>query len=427
MTSSNTHAFSELGICSRICDAIDKLGFETPTAVQAQALPAILKGQDVKIQAPTGTGKTAAYALPILQKLHESYDEFNGHPRGLIVVPTRELADQVVEQIKLFRTYLKPKAVLLQGGVSMDMQEKLLEKEPDLLVATPGRLLDLEERDFFRLDKIEYLVLDEADRMLDFGFSREIARIQELIPAVKQVSLLSATFTETVKELIDSILTDPIEISLSTDELIPKSIVHLKLDIEADRKREILAFLLEFLGEKPVLVFVQKKSDADALAAHLNAKHIKCYSLHGDKRQEQRKDILRGFKDGNIPILIATDVAARGLDVENLPLVINFDLPFQPEDYVHRIGRTGRKGEKGMALSLVARSQRGLLTTVEEFIGFSIDDLSEKEPSLAMMLPMADLENKKKVSKKDGMKKPGAKKKKKKKDEKSAWPYKKGQ
>ncbi|MBY0575113.1 MAG: DEAD/DEAH box helicase [Gallionellaceae bacterium] len=350
--------------------AIADAGYTTPTPVQAQAIPLVLAGGDLLAGAQTGTGKTAGFTLPILHRLSEKpvVNPRPGHPRCLILTPTRELAAQVEESVKTYGKYLPLKSMVMFGGVNINPQIKALRGQVDILVATPGRLLDHVGQKTLSLSEVEILVLDEADRMLDMGFIRDIKKILALLPRQRQNLLFSATFSDEIKALADGLLHNPgyVEVARrnSTVELIAQS-VHL---VPQKLKSYLLAHLIKHNDWKQVLVFTRTKHGANRLAEKLNADGIPAAAIHGNKSQPARTKALAQFKDGTLPVLVATDIAARGLDIDQLPHVVNFELPNVPEDYVHRIGRTGRAGSSGAAISLVDSEEFQHLKNIERLI-----------------------------------------------------------
>ncbi|HEU0219965.1 MAG TPA: DEAD/DEAH box helicase [Gallionella sp.] len=350
--------------------AIADAGYTRPTPVQAQAIPLVLAGGDLLAGAQTGTGKTAGFTLPILHLLTAKTvaHQRPGRPRCLILTPTRELAAQVEESVQTYGKYLPLKSMVMFGGVNINPQIKALRGQMDILVATPGRLLDHVGQKTLDLSGVEILVLDEADRMLDMGFIRDIKKILALLPKQRQNLLFSATFSDEIKTLADGLLHNPgfVEVARrnTTAELIEQS-VHL---VPQKLKSYLLAHLIKHNGWKQVLVFTRTKHGANRLAEKLNADDIPAAAIHGNKSQPARTKALAQFKDGSLPVLVATDIAARGLDIDQLPHVVNFELPNVPEDYVHRIGRTGRAGSSGAAISLVDSEELQHLKSIERLI-----------------------------------------------------------
>ena len=366
-------SFANLGLSADIVRAVSEQGYSQPTPIQKKAIPVALRGLDVLAGAQTGTGKTAGFTLPLLQILSQ-YNQEKGHRaiRALIVTPTRELAAQVSDNVINYSKYLKITSTVIFGGVKINPQVKKLRSSVDILIATPGRLLDHANQKTIDLSKIEILVLDEADRMLDMGFLPDIKRILGLLPKKRQNLLFSATFSDDIKKLADRLLNKPMLIEVAqrntTAERI-KQVVHL---VDKGRKRELLSFLIGSGNWKQVLVFVRTKHGANRLAKQLEVDGLKSSAIHGNKSQGARTKALSDFKNGSIRVLVATDIAARGLDIDQLPHVVNFELPNIPEDYIHRIGRTGRAGNEGEALSLVCINEYKLLRDIENLLKFNI-------------------------------------------------------
>ena len=363
-------SFASLNLVQPLMRAIADAGYTTPTPVQAQAIPQVLAGGDLLAGAQTGTGKTAGFTLPILQLLaaKPAANTRPGRPRCLILVPTRELAAQVEESVQTYGKYLPLRSMVIFGGVNINPQMKALRGQVDILVATPGRMLDHAGQNTLDLSGVEILVLDEADRMLDMGFIRDIKKILALLPKRRQNLLFSATFSDEIKNLADGLLRNPgyIEVARrnSTVELIEQR-VHL---VPQRLKSHLLSHLIKQNNWKQVLVFTRTKHGANRLSDRLNADGIPSAAIHGNKSQPARTKALAQFKDGSLPVLVATDIAARGLDIDLLPHVVNFDLPNVPEDYVHRIGRTGRAGSSGEAISLVDQEELQFLRNIERLI-----------------------------------------------------------
>jgi ATP-dependent RNA helicase RhlE len=362
-------SFSELGLSAELVRAVESLGYDAPTPIQRAAVGSVLSGRDLLAAAQTGTGKTAAFVLPILHRLAQNPRRSPGNgPRCLIVTPTRELAAQVEAAVRTYGKYLKLKAMAVFGGVSIRPQIEHLRKRIDILVVTPGRLLDHVGQRTVDLSGIEILVLDEADRMLDMGFLPDIKRILALIPKSRQSLLFSATFPNEIRTLAQGLLRNPVTIDVAPRnapiELVDQS-VHLCAKGE---KRDLLCHLIRKNDWRQVLVFTKTKHGANRLAEKLEKEGIGAAAIHGNKSQGARTRALADFKSGVVPVLVATDIAARGLDIDELPQVVNFELPNVPEDYVHRIGRTGRAGSTGAALSLVDHEEIGLLRAIERLI-----------------------------------------------------------
>jgi len=361
--------FADLGLAQPLLRAIEDAGYTTPTPVQAQAIPLVLQGGDLLAGAQTGTGKTAGFTLPILQLLSDKPVTLKaGRPRCLVLVPTRELAAQVEESVKTYGKYLNHSSMVMFGGVGIGPQHARLKKPLDILVATPGRLLDHLGQGTLDLSGVEILVLDEADRMLDMGFIRDIKKILVVLPKQRQNLLFSATFSDEIKELAEGLLHNPGFVSVArrntASELVEQT-VHL---VPQSHKRDLMSHLIKHHDWKQVLVFTRTKHGANRLAEKLVKDGIPAAAIHGNKSQSARTKALADFKAGNIPVLVATDIAARGLDIDQLPQVVNFELPNVPEDYVHRIGRTGRAGASGAAVSLVDHEEIKLLKDIERLI-----------------------------------------------------------
>lgn len=365
----NALSFANLGLAEPILRAIQDAGYDTPTPIQAQAIPKVLTGDDLLAGAQTGTGKTAGFTLPLLHLLQQSKSQKQaGKPRCLILTPTRELAAQVGESVQTYGKYLPLTSMVMFGGVSINPQISRLRKPIDILVATPGRLLDHVSQKTIDLAAVEILVLDEADRMLDMGFIRDIRKILALLPQQRQNLLFSATFSDDIKSLADSLLHNPAFVEVArrntTSELVEQT-VHL---VSQSHKRDLMSHLIRHHDWKQVLIFTRTKHGANRLAEKLVKDGIAAAAIHGNKSQGARTKALAQFKDGTMPVLVATDIAARGLDIDQLPQVVNFELPNVPEDYVHRIGRTGRAGSTGAAISLVDQEEIKLLKGIERLI-----------------------------------------------------------
>ncbi|MBS1209352.1 MAG: ATP-dependent helicase [Proteobacteria bacterium] len=371
-------SFADLGLIPELLRAVEEAGYTEPTPIQCQAIPVVLAGGDVMGGAQTGTGKTAGFTLPLLQRLapHASPSTSPArHPvRALIIAPTRELAMQVHESVQTYSKYLPLRSTCIYGGVDMKAQIAELRRGIEIVVATPGRLLDHVEQKTILLGQVEFLVLDEADRMLDMGFIPDIRRILNLLPSKRQSLLFSATFSEEIKKLADSMLRAPQLIEVARRNTVSETISHLVHPVSSHVKRDLLAELLnagaDGLGQ--TLVFVNTKFGCARLARHLQKEGISADAIHGDKTQLERTAALENFKSGATRVLVATDVAARGLDVDDLPYVVNFEIPGTPEDYIHRIGRTGRAGKQGAAVSLVAPEENYKLVAIEKLIKLKI-------------------------------------------------------
>ncbi|MBD2387921.1 DEAD/DEAH box helicase [Cylindrospermum sp. FACHB-282] len=366
-------SFSTLGLSNEIIRAVTERGYTKPTPIQMQAIPAVLSGGDLLAGAQTGTGKTASFTLPLLHRL--SLDKNvkttpNGHPpiRALILTPTRELAAQVEESVRDYGKYLKLNSMVMFGGVGINLQKQRLKNRVDILVATPGRLLDHVQQGTVKLSQIEVLVLDEADRMLDMGFIHDIRRILSLLPKQRQNLLFFATFSDNIKALAAGLLNRPTMIEVARRNVTADTVVQKVYQVDRDKKRQLLAHLIRQHNWYQVLVFSRTKFGADRLVKQLGEDRIQALAIHGNKSQSARTHALAKFKNGSLQVLVATDIAARGLDISELPHVVNFDLPNVPEDYVHRIGRTGRAGAEGEAISLVCVDEYQLLADIEKLI-----------------------------------------------------------
>jgi ATP-dependent RNA helicase RhlE len=364
--------FDDLDLAPELLRAIREEGYQTPTPVQEQAIPLVRSGKDVMARAQTGTGKTAAFALPILQRLkphaNTSFSPARHPVRALIVTPTRELAIQVEASFRAYGRHLALRPLVVYGGVPMGPQEKALLGGVEILVATPGRLLDHAGSRTVNLGQVEVLVLDEADRMLDMGFIDDIRRIIALLPAERQNLLFSATLAPEVKALARTILRDPASVDVAPKVSAAESVDQVVYLVDADRKRELLAHLVRKRDLRQVLVFTRTKHMAARLASWLDRDGVDATAIHGDRTQAERERALREFKGGEVRVLVATDVAARGLDIEGLPQVVNFELPYHAQDYVHRIGRTGRAGMAGHAISLVSIDEEDQLISVNRLL-----------------------------------------------------------
>ena len=369
-------SFADLGLIPELQRAVAESGYTDPTPIQQQAIPVILQGLDVMGGAQTGTGKTAGFTLPLIQRLSRHANTSASparHPvRALIIAPTRELAVQVHESVETYSKYVPLRSVCIYGGVDMRAQTEALRRGVEIVVATPGRLLDHVQQKSIQLGQVEVLVLDEADRMLDMGFIPDIRRILDLLPAARQSLLFSATFSEEIKNLADRMLKNPQLIEVARRNMVSETIAHRVHPVSAGLKRNLLAHMLRHEPDIQALVFVDTKMLCGRLAHFLERHDIAADSIHGDKSQAQRTETLEAFKSGKLRVLVATDVAARGLDIDDLPLVINFELPHTAEDYIHRIGRTGRAGRLGCAVSLVCAEEKQHLREIEKLIKFEI-------------------------------------------------------
>lgn len=361
-------SFATLGLCAPILEALVNKGYETPSPIQAQAIPAVLKGQDVMAAAQTGTGKTAGFTLPILQRLSQDSNGNSHNLRALILTPTRELAAQVADSVATYGGNLPLRCAVVFGGVKINPQITKLRNGVDILVATPGRLLDLHGQRAVSFANVEVLVLDEADRMLDMGFIHDIRKILNLLPKQRQNLMFSATFSTDIRKLAKGLVNNPVEISVSPRNTTVETVEHWICPVDKKQKPALLTQLIKDNQWQQVLVFSRTKHGANRLARHLEAKSISAAAIHGNKSQGARTKALADFKKGSVKILVATDIAARGLDIDQLPQVVNFDLPNVPEDYVHRIGRTGRAGASGQAISLVSADEFKQLSDIERLI-----------------------------------------------------------
>ncbi len=362
-------SFDSLGLSADIVRAIQEKGYSNPTPIQRQAIPVVLEGGDIMAGAQTGTGKTAGFTLPLLERLHRRPAGKGPRAvRALILTPTRELAAQVEESVETYGKYLPLKSTVIFGGVKINPQIERLRRGVDILVATPGRLLDHLSQKTVDLSRVEVLVLDEADRMLDMGFIRDIRKVLAALPKQRQNLLFSATFSDEIKQLADSLLHKPALIEVArrnTSSELVKQVIH---PVDRVRKSELLSYLIGLGNWRQVLVFTRTKHGANRLAQHLERDGITAAAIHGNKSQGARTRALADFKSGAVRVLVATDIAARGLDISQLPHVVNFELPNVPEDYVHRIGRTGRAGNEGEAMSLVCIDEHKLLRDIERLI-----------------------------------------------------------
>lgn len=367
-------SFTELGLSDPILRAIADHGYTTPTPIQKQAIPTVLTGNDLLAGAQTGTGKTAGFTLPVLHRLSQTpKTSTSTRPiRALILTPTRELAAQVEESVRIYGKYLKLTSAVIFGGVSINPQIKLLQRGVDILVATPGRLLDHMQQGTVNLNQIEILVLDEADRMLDMGFIRDIRKILAVLPKKRQNLLFSATFSDEIKTLANGLLNNPATIEVARRNSTVEVIIQKIHPVDRDRKHPMLSHLIKTKQWSQVLVFTRTKHGANKLVEQLGRDGIGAMAIHGNKSQTARTKALAEFKSGTLQVLVATDIAARGIDIDQLPHVVNYDLPNVPEDYVHRIGRTGRAGANGEAVSLVCVDEHEMLKNIEKLIKQSL-------------------------------------------------------
>ncbi|WP_294961814.1 DEAD/DEAH box helicase [Sulfurimonas sp.] len=364
-------SFEKLGLIKPLLGAIKELGYEHPTLIQKRAIPLVLAKSDVFATAQTGTGKTAAFALPILQKLRNTTADENRAIRAVILSPTRELSIQIHEDVKNYSKHMRITSAILVGGKDIEAQQRMLKTGIDLVIATPGRFMELMDKGL-DIKNIEFFVVDEADRMLDMGFSKEIRRIHLQLPKRHQTLLFSATYSDKVRKLSKQILTKPAFIETAKKNTTVDTINQVAYMVDTDRKAELLAYLIGSRNFPQVLVFTKTKVSADALFIELQKDGLKCGIIHGDKTQANRLKTLTQFKEGHTRVLVATDIASRGLDIEELPYVINYELPSIPEDYVHRVGRTGRAGKNGEAISLLDIYDKYDIKDVERLIGQKI-------------------------------------------------------
>ncbi len=384
-------SFTTLGLSEPILRAIAEQGYSKPTPIQKQAIPVILSKKDVLAGAQTGTGKTAGFTLPLLQRLSERVpSQGKHHVRALILTPTRELAAQVGESVETYGKYLPFKSTVIFGGVGIKPQISTLQRGVDIVIATPGRLLDLAQQKAINLSRVECLILDEADRMLDMGFIHDIKKVLALLPKHRQNLLFSATFSDEIKRLADGLLNKPTLIEVARRNTTSEMVEQIVHRVDKDRKRELLSHLITTGDWKQVLVFTRTKHGANRLTKQLEKDGISAAAIHGNKSQSARTKALANFKEGTVRVLVATDIAARGIDIDQLPHVVNYELPNIPEDYVHRIGRTGRAGNEGEAVSLVCVDEDAYLHNIEKLIkrpipkvkikGFTPDPSIKPEP-----------------------------------------------
>jgi len=364
-------SFEKLGLIRPLLGAIKELGYEHPTTIQKRAIPLVLAKSDIFATAQTGTGKTAAFALPILQKLRNTDGTEDRAIRAVILSPTRELSLQIFDDVQNYAKHMHVETAILVGGKDIEAQQRALKKGVDIVIATPGRLMELADKGL-NLSKVEIFVLDEADRMLDMGFSKEIRKIHPILPKRHQTLLFSATYSDKVRKLSKLILTKPAFIEASKKNSTVDAINQIAYMVDTDKKAQLLAYLIGSRNYKQVLVFTRTKVSADELAIELKKDGLKCGVIHGDKTQASRLKTLNQFKDGTIKVLVATDIASRGLDIEELPYVINYELPSVAEDYVHRVGRTGRAGRDGEAITLLDIYEKYDVREIERVIGMKI-------------------------------------------------------
>ncbi len=381
--------FNDLGLSAEILRAVSEQGYSEPTPIQTQAIPVILEGRDLLAGAQTGTGKTAGFTLPMLQKLSQGRATGRA-PRALVLTPTRELAAQVAESIRNYGKYLPLKSTVIFGGVKPGPQIRQLQNGVDIVIATPGRLLDHVQQGHVDLSQVETFVLDEADRMLDMGFIHDIKKIQQRLPKQRQNLMFSATYSSEIRQLANGLLNNPATVEVARQNTAAETVAQRILPVDKKRKSELLSHLIGAENWQQVLVFTRTKHGANRLAEYLNKSGLRADAIHGNKSQAARTRALRDFKAGKTRVLVATDIAARGLDIDQLPHVVNFELPNVAEDYVHRIGRTGRAGREGEAISLVCVDEHKLLRDIERLLkrelpqevlpGYEVDPSIKAEP-----------------------------------------------
>ncbi|MFU8884018.1 MAG: DEAD/DEAH box helicase [Cyanobacteriota bacterium] len=383
-------AFAELGLGQPIVQAVAVKGYTIPSPIQLQCIPAVLEGRDLMAAAQTGTGKTAGFTLPMLERLRHGPPARDRVVRALVLTPTRELAAQVGENVAAYGCYLDLRSDVVFGGVKVNPQINRLRAGADVLVATPGRLLDLQQQGAIRLDRVEILVLDEADRMLDMGFIRDIRKLLALMPERRQNLLFSATFSASIRSLAHGLLHSPLQLQATPENQAAPTVEHLLHPCDMARKPALLTHLIASKGWEQVLVFSRTKHGANRMAESLTQAGMAAAAIHGNKSQGARTRALAGFKAGELRVLVATDLAARGIDIHQLPHVVNLDLPNQAEDYVHRIGRTGRAGHPGQAISLVAAEEHELLAGIEKLIGVRLprQEVPGFEPTIFSAPPL---------------------------------------
>ncbi|MFC0267539.1 DEAD/DEAH box helicase [Kushneria aurantia] len=383
-----SNSFSELGLAPELLRAVEDAGYSQPSPIQAKAIPACLEGQDVLAAAQTGTGKTAGFTLPILERLSRQRFDRQRPIRALILTPTRELAAQIGESVERYGAHLNPRLThaVVYGGVKVNPQIEKLKNGVDILVACPGRLLDLIGQKALRLDQVETLVLDEADRMLDMGFIHDIKKILRLVPKQRQTLLFSATFSNEIRELAGNLLKNPVSIDVAPRNTAAETVAQSVYMVEKPRRMALLTHLITHYQWSQALVFTGTKHMANRVTQHLQKAGISAAAIHGNKSQNARTAALTGFKSGELQVMVATDVAARGIDIAELPNVVNFELPKTPADYVHRIGRTGRAGATGQAVSLVMPDERDQLKRIEKLIGrrITVETPEAFDPERAM-------------------------------------------
>ncbi|PZO43934.1 MAG: ATP-dependent RNA helicase RhlE [Leptolyngbya sp.] len=377
--------FEQLGLEAGLLRAVSDQGYTEPTPIQQKAIPAILQGQDILASAQTGTGKTAGFTLPLLQRLAENKTSGKRIPRALVLTPTRELAAQVGESVITYGKHMPFKIAMVYGGVSFGGQARQLRQGIDILIATPGRLLDHVSQGTVDLSAVEILVLDECDRMLDMGFIHDIRKIMGRLPDERQTLMFSATFSKPIQQLAHTLLKSPVQIDVAPRNITADRVEQVVHPVDRHRKRELLSHIIGFHNWQQVLVFTRTKHGANRLAEQLAKDGLKTAAIHGNKTQAARARALKDFKQGRVRVLVATDVASRGIDIDQLPYVVNFELPNVPEDYVHRIGRTGRAGNEGRAISLISDDEMPLLVSIERMLKQPLtqDVVAGYEPSFS--------------------------------------------
>ncbi|MAZ73883.1 MAG: ATP-dependent RNA helicase RhlE [Flavobacteriaceae bacterium] len=390
-------SFKNLGLSDALLKAISQKGYDTPTPIQQKAIPKILEGKDVLASAQTGTGKTAGFTLPMLQKLLTAKSLHKRPVRALVLTPTRELAAQVLDDVKTYSKFVDIRSTVIFGGVNANPQIRTLRQGVDILVATPGRLLDLHGQGVFSLKNIEFLVLDEADRMLDMGFARDINKILALLPKKRQNLLFSATFSKEIKKLANSFLDHPVMVEATPENTTAEKVDQLVYKTDKSKKTDLVIKLISEGDWQQVLIFTRTKHGANRLAQKLDKANISSAAIHGNKSQGARTKALANFKSGKVRVLVATDIAARGLDIPLLPHVINYELPNIPEDYVHRIGRTGRAGASGEAISIVSVDEFEYVQGIEKLLGERLNH--ETIPGFEVTETLKEVEDKKKANK----------------------------